>query len=80
MGKLIGIGLIVLGIWVGLEVYTEGTDRAFGGILARFGASSQEQAVERPLDNVRGIARGARDEQMDRIERQLGREIDPEEN
>jgi hypothetical protein len=34
MGKMIGILLIVLGVWVGMEVYTEGTSNAFGGKLA----------------------------------------------
>jgi hypothetical protein len=34
MGKMIGIVLVVLGVWVGLEVYTEGTGNAFGGRLA----------------------------------------------
>ncbi len=34
MGKLFGILAIVLGIWIGLEVYTKGTDQAFGGIFA----------------------------------------------
>ena len=34
MGRLFGILAIVLGIWIGLEVYTKGTDQAFGGIFA----------------------------------------------
>ncbi len=33
MGKLIGIVVTVVGLWVGLEVYQNGTDGAFGGIL-----------------------------------------------
>jgi len=31
---MIGILLVVLGVWVGMEVYTEGTANAFGGRLA----------------------------------------------
>ncbi len=34
MGKMFGILAIVLGVWIGLEVYTKGTNEAFGGIFA----------------------------------------------
>ena len=34
MGKAFAILLIVLGIWMGLEIYTKGSDQAFGGALA----------------------------------------------
>jgi hypothetical protein len=34
MGKIFGILLIVLGIWVGLTIFSEGTDSAFGGLFA----------------------------------------------
>jgi hypothetical protein len=34
MGRIFGILFIGLGIWVGLEIYLEGTQNAFGGILA----------------------------------------------
>lgn len=34
MGKIIGILLIVVGIWVGLTIFNEGTDAAFGGLFA----------------------------------------------
>lgn len=34
MRKLFGIIAIVLGIWIGAEVYAEGTDDAFGGLFA----------------------------------------------
>ncbi|MCG8592283.1 MAG: hypothetical protein MJE66_23565 [Proteobacteria bacterium] len=33
MSKLIGILLFVLALWVGAEIYNEGVDGAFGGIL-----------------------------------------------
>lgn len=35
MAKLLGIVLFVLGVWVGAEVLTQGTDGAFGGLFAR---------------------------------------------
>ncbi len=34
MGQMFGILAIVLGVWIGLEVYTKGTNEAFGGIFA----------------------------------------------
>ena len=34
MARLIGIVFIVLGIWVAMEVYTEGVEGAFGGVFA----------------------------------------------
>jgi hypothetical protein len=34
MAKIIGILLIVVGVWVGLTIFNEGTDAAFGGLLA----------------------------------------------
>ena len=39
MAKVFGILLIVLGVWLGIEVMTKGTDGAFGGIFAQGGAS-----------------------------------------
>jgi hypothetical protein len=37
MGKLFGIVVIVVGLWAGAEIYTEGTANAFDGALARMG-------------------------------------------
>ena len=34
MGKMFGILAIVVGIWIGIEVYTKGMDAAFGGVFA----------------------------------------------
>lgn len=36
MAKIFGILLIVLGVWLGIEIYTQGMDHAFGGVLAGF--------------------------------------------
>ena len=33
MGKVFGILFMVLAIWVGIEIYTKGTQQAFGGAL-----------------------------------------------
>ena len=77
MGKLFGILLIVFAIWVGMSIYTEGTDRAFGGILARFAPAPAEGELHdtRPsLERIREKVQSARHEQLDRIERQLRQE------
>ena len=34
MGRIFAMLLLVIGIWVGMEVYNEGVDGAFGGALA----------------------------------------------
>jgi hypothetical protein len=46
MGKAIGLLLAVAAIWITAEIYTQGTDKAFGGRLAPWiggGDASQEQ-------------------------------------
>jgi len=56
MGKLFGIVMIVLGIYVGMELYTEGMQNAFGGILERVGlgeAPAQGERARRPTEAIR---------------------------
>ena len=43
MGRLLGILLIVLGIWMALEIYNEGTRNAFGGAFAFLGESAGDE-------------------------------------
>jgi len=45
MGRIISMLLAVLGIWVGVEVYTHGVNGAFDGALARFGSDDAEAEV-----------------------------------
>ncbi len=71
MAKVFGILMIVLGVWVGIEIYTKGTHEAFGGALAWLGGESSSSAsadhrspVRRIEDKVRadmetGAARSA---------------------
>lgn len=42
MAKIFGILLIVLGVWLGMEIFTKGTDGAFGGIFASAGSTAAE--------------------------------------
>ncbi len=47
MAKIFGVLLIVLGVWIGMEIYTKGMHDAFGGVFARFAE---------PLDRDRAAA------------------------
>jgi len=72
MGKSFGILLIVVAIWVGLTIFNEGTDAAFGGLFA----SSRDEAADesgRPLPRrVEESVRKAYREQEERIESGTG--------
>ena len=35
MGRIFGILCVVVGLWIGAEIYREGVDHAFGGAFAR---------------------------------------------
>jgi hypothetical protein len=68
MGKVFGILVIVVGVWVGLTVFTEGTDSAFGGLFA---GSDEEMADDRGQPLTRQVEEQVRDsyrEQEERIE------------
>ena len=71
MQKIFGIGLIVVAVWVGVTVYTEGMDNAFGGAFARFSSGSAQDGTS-TLKRVQRSASKARDRQLERVERQLG--------
>ena len=51
MGKIFGILLIVVGIWVGITIYTEGADAAFGGLLGGARTTATADASGAPLPN-----------------------------
>jgi hypothetical protein len=70
MGRLIGMLLVVIGIWVGVEVYTKGTQNALGGLFA--GASRQEEArdertVPRRAGDAVQSAHGLAEERRSRL-------------
>lgn len=49
MAKIFGLLLIVLGAWAGLEFYTEGPNRAFGGAFASILGSESPGGEEERL-------------------------------
>ena len=69
MGKLFGLILIVVGVWVGMEIYTQGVNRAFGGLFA--GVAEEAADLRSPLERIQDKGRHASDAQLERIERQL---------
>jgi hypothetical protein len=70
MGKAIKILLIGLGIWAGLEIYLEGTEHAFGGILAPSNAAREAHAEARSTPQRAG----------DSVRNSLAREADRHSN
>ena len=44
MSKVFGILLIVVALWAGMEIYSEGTTNAFGGALVTAGLVDPESA------------------------------------
>ncbi len=72
MGKIYGIALIVVGIWVGMTIYTEGLDNAFGGVFTKLGGEPVGRDVRPPTERIRDRVQGATDERTERIERLVG--------
>jgi hypothetical protein len=74
MGKVFGILLIVVCIWVGLEVMNKGVGGAFDGAFVRMGVVSQDEAAaDQPLSERAAEAwQGAHRRAQERVDRQLG--------
>jgi hypothetical protein len=75
MAKIFGILLVVVGIWLGLEVYQNGMQGAFGGALASLGDPVDEDAVRDPRSlpqRAGAAAERAHAEAEARLERMLG--------
>lgn len=53
MAKVLGILFIVLGVWIGMEIFTKGTDEAFGGLFAASDASAAGAPAEPPIQRIR---------------------------
>ncbi len=75
MGKVFGILLIVVGVWVGMEVYTQGVRGAFGGAFAFLAAEPPPPPGEEHRwvgERARDSVTRARDEAEQRRNRLLG--------
>lgn len=72
MGRLFAIVLIVLGVWAGIEVYTNGVDGAFGGLFAdTYQAPAERSTPDRAADAFQR-AYNKSEERVDRQLRQPG--------
>jgi hypothetical protein len=49
MQKIFGVLFILLATWIAIEVYTEGTDRAFGGLFASHSRTPATAQASGPL-------------------------------
>ena len=58
MGKIFGIGVMVLCLWIGSEIFTKGAANAFGGVLTRIGLAgeSEDDGDSRPVTQRAGDA------------------------
>ncbi len=74
MAKIFGILLVVVGIWLGLEVYLNGMQGAFGGALASLDGSATGQAAANPRSvpqRAGDAVERAHDEAQARLNRML---------
>ncbi len=53
MGKAIGILMIVLGVWIGMEIFTKGMDGAFGGLFTLGSDREPNTTAEPPVQRIR---------------------------
>ena len=71
MGSALKIGAIVLAIWVGFEVHTNGVNGAFGGVFAS--ADTNEPEATGSIAQRAGTSASlAHDEADERRQRMLG--------
>jgi len=74
MAKIFGILLIVVGVWIGLEIYTNGMDEAFGGVFASFG---EPRKPGEPKGSIpQRVGTKVQSEVNDAMERRMGDEED----
>jgi hypothetical protein len=60
MQKIFGVLLILLAVWVGIEIYTQGMDGAFGGLFASHSGTQRGPQTGGGLpDQVRDRVKGA---------------------
>ncbi len=72
MGKTIGLLLAVIGIWITVEIYTQGANNAFGGRFASLIGSGDDAQASRGttaqrVGNAVGRAHQQRDARYDEL-------------
>ena len=72
MGRIFGMLFIVLAIWAAVEVFTNGTEGAFGGLFAS-GSPSAESAPAKPAgDRAADALKNLYDKSEGRAEKAFG--------
>jgi hypothetical protein len=66
MGRIFGILFICLAIWVGIEIYFEGTQNAFGGVFASSAAPRDERTTPQRAGDAVNRAHAASRERLER--------------
>jgi hypothetical protein len=66
MQKAFGIGLVVLALWFALEIFTNGTNGAFGGRLAPYLGGGDGRPI---TERVRERSQAAAQKHADRAQR-----------
>ncbi|HTO55437.1 MAG TPA: hypothetical protein VMR50_18785 [Myxococcota bacterium] len=72
LGRLFGLVLLVLGVWAGAEIFNNGFDGAFGGLLARLSGSTPTEATQGSL--AKRIGAKVQSELNDASQRRMGDE------
>jgi hypothetical protein len=72
MGRVVAIGLIVLGIWAAVELYNNGVDGAFGGVFADTYQAPAERSTPNRAADAFQRAYNKSEERVDRQLRQPG--------
>ncbi|MAE94936.1 MAG: hypothetical protein CL910_09780 [Deltaproteobacteria bacterium] len=71
MGKAFGIVMVAGLVWIGVEVYVEGTQGAFGGVFAELGIVDGEATHDAgsPAQRAGAAVERAHEERADRYDR-----------
>jgi hypothetical protein len=70
MGRIFGILFLVLAVWTGAEVYTEGTSGAFGGLFTRLGFVEEERQAPPVTERAASAWQDAYHAAEDRVRQQ----------
>lgn len=71
MSRIFGLGLMLAALYVGLTIYTEGTDRALGGIFASAPVAPDTESSGRSAASRLGAGRPLTERIRERVKRDL---------
>jgi len=56
MTKAFGLIAMIIGLYIGMTIYTEGLDQAYGGIFAPIESSERDSSLATGLTPIAGMA------------------------